>query len=535
MAEESESKSHFGTIIGAVFAVLIVTMLLTMTLVAANKQTYYSAYVSSGDDEREIFGQVTDMRNTLADDEGYEIANTMSTPMLVNDWKDPHRTLLVIADPEKPIDETEADSIFRFVTERGGKVVVAADNTNANRLAAKFGVTYLGDPLLDKFQTWTTFTDEGSSGAENWGQVWALASVREDVNNDNWAGGGFKPPGCTQTQIDNGEVDGCRMPVMFKSPTAMRWESVATDNVEHPDYVPRFVRTLAMASDTACVDRMGSNGCDDPRNPISNLSLVLRIDYPHIEANDLRRLAGEDGSTYGSLDVTGSIVFISDPEPISNRFWDADRASETDVRQTCDTELIACWQRQLSGDSAWKGNELYFAALIYDMMEFDNEQLPYSIRLQFSEFRIVFDESRHVTGALSNPFIETMSTIVLLTSDDFLKWLIVLNLLLLLLVSIMVVPEKENWRHVFDLTRFRERPNKIDPESYQQRMREALMTKVRLFYDLTRDEMALKTPAETQSMIGDPRLVELAYSQQRSYSPEEKRQLLQTIRRWGKK
>ena len=143
MVEESESKSHFGTIIGAVFAILIITMLLTMTLVAANKQTYYSAYVSSGDDERAILGQVTDMRNTLGEGEGYEIANTMSTPMLVNDWKDPHRTLLVIADPEKPIDETEADSIFRFVTKRGGKVVVAADNTNANRLAAKFGVTYL--------------------------------------------------------------------------------------------------------------------------------------------------------------------------------------------------------------------------------------------------------------------------------------------------------------------------------------------------------------------------------------------------------
>ena len=534
MADESESKSHFGTIIGAVFAVLIITMLLTMTLVAANKQTYYSAYVSSGDDDREILGQVTDMRNTLGDEEGYEIANTMSTPMLVNDWKDPHRTLLIVADPEKPIDETEANSIFRFVTERGGKVVVAADNTNANRLAAKFGVTYLGDPLLDEFQNWRTYTSEGSSGAENWGQVWALASVREDVNNDGNSGG-YKPPGCTQTQIDNGEVDGCRMPVMFKSPTAIRWEAVATDNEENPDYVPRHVRTLAMASDSACVDRMGTNSCGDDRNPISNLSLVLRIDYPHIEANDLRRLAGDDGSTYGSLDVTGSIVFISDPEPISNRFWAADRASETDVRQTCDTESIACWQRQLSGDSAWKGNELYFAALIYDMMEFDNEMLPYSIRLQFSEFRVVFDESRHVTGSLSNPFIETMSTIVLLTSDDFLKWLIVLNLLLLLLVAIMVVPEKENWRHVFDLTRFRERPNKINPESYQQRMREALMTKIRLFYDLTRDEMAQKTPAETQSMIGDPRLVELAYSQQRTYSPEEKRQLLQTIRRWGKK
>ena len=121
--------------------------------------------------------------------------------------------------------------------------------------------------------------------------------------------------------------------------------------------------------------------------------------------------------------VYGDLLPVKPPGPLS----------------TCDTESIACWQRQLSGDSAWKGNELYFAALIYDMMEFDNEMLPYSIRLQFSEFRVVFDESRHVTGSLSNPFIETMSTIVLLTSDGFLKWLIVLNLLLLLLVIWVVV------------------------------------------------------------------------------------------------
>ena len=98
----------------------------------------------------------------------------------------------------------------------------------------------------------------------------------------------------------------------------------------------------------------------------------------------------------------------------------------------------------------------------------------------------------------------------------------------------MVVPEKENWRHVFDLTRFRERPNKVDSNTYLQRVRESLMTKVRNFNDLTRDEMVRKTPAEVQSMIKDPRLIELLYSQQRSYSNEELRQILQQIRRWGK-
>ena len=60
------------------------------------------------------------------------------------------------------------------------------------------------------------------------------------------------------------------------------------------------------------------------------------------------------------------------------------------------------------------------------------------------------------------------------------------------------------------------------------------MNKVRIFYDLTRDQMVLKTPAEVLSMIRDPRLVELAQSQSRNYDEAELRELMQMIRRWGK-
>jgi hypothetical protein len=108
-------------------------------------------------------------------------------------------------------------------------------------------------------------------------------------------------------------------------------------------------------------------------------------------------------------------------------------------------------------------------------------------------------------------------------------------MLALLSIAIMVVPEKENWRHVFDLTRFRERPIKVDPSKYQQRVRDALLNKVRLFYDLTRDQMVLKTPAEVLTMIRDPRLVELAQSQNRNYEDKELQEFMLLIRRWGKK
>ena len=172
--------------------------------------------------------------------------------------------------------------------------------------------------------------------------------------------------------------------------------------------------------------------------------------------------------------------------------------------------------------------------LIHSMMEFDNTQLSSQIRQDTGSFQIVFDESRHATGTISAPFVATMSTVVLLTSNTFLKWLVVLNVGLLLLVSMMVIPEKENWRHVFDLTRFNQRPSKLDPSTYKLRVKQSLFTKVRVHHDLTRDQMASKPPADVQAMIGDPRLVELAYSQTRTYSPQELRQLMVAIRKWGK-
>jgi len=234
------------------------------------------------------------------------------------------------------------------------------------------------------------------------------------------------------------------------------------------------------------------------------------------------------------IDVTGSILFVADEEAFSNRLWDFAEADATGMRNECDVAESSCWQGKLTGNTLWDGNEHFFRAVIWSMMEFNNQELSGSVKYELDNFNIVFDESRHVTGVLSAPFTDTMATIVLLTSDAFLKWLIILNILLLLLVAIMVVPEKPNWRHVFDLTRFRERPEKLDPSTYRQRVRESLMSKVRIFHDFTRDEMALKPPAEVQTMIGNPRLVELAYSQNRTYSPEELRDLLQTIRRWGK-
>jgi len=537
LTEGNEDRFDFNTIVVGSIAITVVLLLLAPMLMVIGKDTSYSAY------ESDSLAQLSEMRCDLGDDLdqctddsndlGYFTANTMSTPMLVNDWKDPHRTMLVVVSPEKPIDETAADAIYDFVTEKGGKVIVAADNTNANRLASKFGVSYFDKPLLDQNQHWLEYNDDDTVKDPVWQNVWSVASVENDVN-EMEAGAARK--GCSDVQISNNDLSQeCRIPVMFRSPTGIRFEPTAEDLPQSNPDTQREVNILATASSSAFIDIIGNGDSSDARNPApGDLALMVRIDYPGISVYD--KVTGKGGfSDLEEIEVTGSIVFVSDDEAFSDRLWDFDTAALTGMRSSCEGIVESkCWMNEINDNNDWNGNSVYFQMLVHSMMEFDNFQLSSQIRQDNSNFRIVFDESRHVTGTISAPFVAGMSTVVLLTSNTFLKWLVVLNVGLLLLVSMMVIPEKENWRHVFDLTRFNQRPKKLDPSTYRLRVKQSLFTKVRVHHDLTRDQMASKPPAEVQAMIGDPRLVELAYSQSRTYSPQELRQLMVAIRKWGK-
>ena len=537
LTEGNEDRFDFNTIVVGSIAITVVLLLLAPMLMVIGKDTSYSAY------ESDSLAQLSEMRCDLGDDLdqctddsndlGYFTANTMSTPMLVNDWKDPHRTMLVVVSPEKPIDETAADAIYDFVTEKGGKVIVAADNTNANRLASKFGVSYFDKPLLDQNQHWLEYNDDDTVKDPVWQNVWSVASVENDVN-EMEAGAARK--GCSDVQISNNDLSQeCRIPVMFRSPTGIRFEPTAEDLPQSNPDTQREVNVLATASSSAFIDIIGNGDSSDARNPApGDLALMVRIDYPGISVFD--KVTGKGGfSDLEEIDVTGSIVFVSDDEAFSDRLWDFDTAALTGMRSSCEGIVESkCWMNEINDNNDWNGNSVYFQMLVHSMMEFDNFQLSSQVRQDNSNFRIVFDESRHVTGTISAPFVAGMSTVVLLTSNTFLKWLVVLNVGLLLLVSMMIIPEKENWRHVFDLTRFNQRPKKLDPSTYRLRVKQSLFTKVRVHHDLTRDQMASKPPAEVQAMIGDPRLVELAYSQSRTYSPQELRQLMVAIRKWGK-
>jgi hypothetical protein len=529
--EASGIKLETWLMVGFVFTLLLSTSVIVIT--SFDKSTVFSAYIQDSSDDNIQLQQISLMRADLADN-GYDIANTMSTPMLVNDWREPHRTTLVITAPEKPFDAAEAEAIHDFVTNKGGKVLLASNSTNAQLVANKFGVSYMGPSVADDQRFYEVEID-GERTAEDIRKTYAIASVKQDLSTMDSSQ--TRMP-CSQDDVNNEKIDSCFMPVLFHRPTSIQ----VLNNGSDGDSSNRVVKVLAHASSAAYL----AEGVFDPNikgNPLPGDLLtgyIVRIDYPGIEVVDKVQ-----GNREGEVSVTGSIVFVSDHSALANHLWDRATADLTG-KQQCTSELYVtyghnCWSAgsgglsAAGGDTQWFGNSLYFTALLRDMMEVDNDELSSSTVTRYNDqFYIVFDESRHVTSAVSAPFTEAMGAIVMLTSDTLLKWLIILNLMALLSIAIMVVPEKENWRHVFDLTRFRERPNKVDPSLYLTRVRESLMSKVRQFKDLTRDEMVRKTPAEIQMMIGDPRLIELLYSQQRSYSNEELRQLLQQIRRWGK-
>jgi hypothetical protein len=529
MAESEGSRFSLETwlMAGLISSLLLSTVVIA--LVSSNKETVFSPYDNSPEHSDQ---QLTVMRSDLGDGGfGYNVANTMSTPMLVNDWKEPHRTMLIIAAPEKPFDSAEATALYDFVVNKGGKVILAANSTNAQLVAEEFGVKYFDAPVVDPYQYYEVADEKGERLQPDQRRLWAVASIDREVSE---MGEESRIP-CSDTMITNQQISNCRMPVLFHRPTAIQVLDEQADT-------KREISVLAHASTPAFIARhdMDVNNENNPRLGEGKTGLIIRIDYPEQSGTIIDKRPNND---VGEIKVTGSIVFVSDHSVFANHLWNIDLAGETG-KQQCTSPLYVdnnhkCWSTSSSGlaasqgDTQWYGNEQYFSALIYDMMEFDNEEMSTTITSHPDQFNLVFDESRHVSSALSMPFTEAMGAIVLLTSDAVLKWLIILNLFALLAIAIMVVPEKENWRHVFDLTRFRERPNKVDASQYHLRTREALLSKVRQFNDLTHDEFALKSQAEIMQLVRDPRLVELI-SSNRAYSNEELREVIPKIRRWGK-
>ena len=254
MAEAEKSKLSVEK---KLLAGLVVSILLSTTLIvlaSSSKETVFSPYVRDAEGDYQ-YQQLTKMRDSLGDGDGYEIYNTMSTPMLVNDWQDPHRTMLIIAGPEKPFDAAEASALHDFVTKKGGKVILAASSTNAQLVASEFGVKYFDAPVYDDQRFYEVEDDLGVLQPADYRRLWSAASVSENISEM----GDERLIPCSQANIAIAQVENCRMPVLFHRPTAIQVLDEQSDS-------DRDISILAAASTSARVAKFPDN-IDSDQNP----------------------------------------------------------------------------------------------------------------------------------------------------------------------------------------------------------------------------------------------------------------------------
>ena len=259
MAGEESGKISIETWLKVGFVSSLFLSVVVITLVSWDKTTVLSPYNNAADEYS--MQQLTEMRNVI-EDRDYSIANTMSTPMLVNDWNDPHRTLLVIAGPEKPFDAAEASALHDFVTQKGGKVILAASSINAQLVAEEFGVKYFDAPVYDDQRYYEVEDNLGEIQPADYRRLWSAASVNQNVSEM----GDEKLIPCSTTAVSNAQVDNCRMPVLFHRPTAIQ---VLDEQID----TERDINILAAASTSARVAKYPDN-IDSDLNPTLGLSLI---------------------------------------------------------------------------------------------------------------------------------------------------------------------------------------------------------------------------------------------------------------------
>ena len=460
MAEEgNKGLGHESWLLVA----LIVTVLMAgtvITLVSAGKDAFHRM-------RGRLFAQLpANHRRPLflwRSGMGYTIANTMSTPMLVNDWKNP-RTLLIIAAPEK-LDAAEAAALHDFVTKKGGKVILASNSSNAQPVADLFGVSSSTTLWLIPTATTRCKATTATPAPD------ARRSGGRQPDAQRHRNAGRSPSGMLEAQVTSRDLDNCRLPVLFHRPTAIQV-------LEDQDESGRTVSVLTAASTPAFIARAdynpdniagGAEGRQTSSCAWTTPSTAFLTPLPAAGKGRLgSREASSSSPTTPSLQTTcGRQGKPTPPASCNATVRSTKRAMPPRVGpgRPRHRPRRQCMGRQPALLHRTRG--------LHDGTRQRGVSTVYRTN---SNFNVVFDESRHVAGALTMPFTEAVGAVVLLTSDGLLKWLIGMNLFALW-PSPSWSCQKENWRHVFDLTRFRERPTKLDPTQYQRRTREAFLSR----------------------------------------------------------
>ncbi len=204
----------------------------------------------------------------------------------------------------------------------------------------------------------------------------------------------------------------------------------------------------------------------------------------------------------------GKAVFASDPGIFMNEMWE--RGGE---------------QVQVPGLGANyinRGNNEFVMALMKS-------------KLMPNPGVVLFDESRHQQKAYSEAIYGGLRTVSIMTSDWREIALLLTGMIIILGIVVWKARDEEDWVHRYDIGTIKRRGELTeDPKAVQDRLRIAVMKKVRQIYSMGAEEISSMTPPQIANMIKDQSLNELVLNPMRDFSVDELRMLTDRLRKWEK-
>jgi len=149
--------------------------------------------------------------------------------------------------------------------------------------------------------------------------------------------------------------------------------------------------------------------------------------------------------------------------------------------------------------------------------------------------KVIFDESRHEQDKFTKPVYGTIEAITILTSNFREMGLLLSGMVLILTMVIYRAKEKEDWIHKYDIGTIKRRADVPDSRrEIKDRMKAAVLRKLRMINQLSPEELQALTQTQLASMIKDHEINELVLNEEIEFTNEELQLLTEKLRRWEK-
>ncbi len=149
---------------------------------------------------------------------------------------------------------------------------------------------------------------------------------------------------------------------------------------------------------------------------------------------------------------------------------------------------------------------------------------------------IIFDESRHYQDQeFFVPVYRGLSFLTTITSDYWYAFTLTFSTLVILLLAVISVKEKESWIHKFNLSILHGRDTVPTSGSLQTiRLRRAILERVRIMKGLSPEEFNQVSVNAIVSSVRDPQLKDLIQNEGKTLTPDEVKSVAEKIRKYGK-